>query len=521
MISAILRAPVDLLWFGGIGTYVRARTETNQDVGDRANDAVRITGRDIRAKVVGEGANLALTQQARIEAARAGVRLNTDAIDNSAGVNTSDVEVNIKIALRAAMAAERLSRPDRDRLLASMTDDVARLVLGNNYEQTLALSLEQRAGTSRLALQTRLMNVLEETGALDRAVENLPSDAAIADLRAKGQSLTRPELAVLLAYAKIDLFNGIVSGPLPDDSYLHERLVSYFPPAMRESFAAEIDGHRLRREIVATRLANDLVNRLGPSFAVVLRDATGRNASAVCQGFVLAADGFEVHDLLKRIDALDNALPGEVQNELYASVSTFLQRVTVGLVRAGTSDLGPAVGALRERVRLLKPQLASLASERARQAFEAAEAGLVERGIPQDLATDLALLPLLALVPDMDAVSRETSQPIEAVVRALFELSHALRIGQLENALGTLRPTDYYETLALERAASQIARERRRLTVLAMRNGSGEDPVGSWLASQGDALRDASEQMARLAGTGETSVSRLTLAAGLLQDLGH
>ncbi|WP_019994710.1 NAD-glutamate dehydrogenase [Aureimonas ureilytica] len=521
VISAILRAPVDLLWFGGIGTYVRARSETNQDVGDRANDPVRVTGRDLRAKVIGEGANLALTQQARIEAARAGVRLNTDAIDNSAGVNTSDVEVNIKIALRAAMAAERLTRPDRDTLLASMTDDVARLVLRNNYEQTLALSLEQRAGASRLALQTRLMNVLEETGALDRAVETLPSDAAIADLRAKGQSLTRPELAVLLAYAKIDLFNGIVSGPLPDDSYLHERLVSYFPPAMRQGFAAEIDGHRLRREIVATGLANDLVNRLGPSFAVVLRDATGRNASAVCQGFVLAADGFEAADLLKRIDALDAALPGEVQNELYAAVSLFLQRVTVGTVRAGATDLGPAVAALQERVRRLKPQLAMLASERARQAVEAAEADYVGRGVPQDLAADLALLPLLALVPDMDAVSRETSQPIEAAVRAMFELSHVLRIGQLEAALGTLRPTDYYETLALERAASQIARERRRLAVLALQNGRGQDPVADWLESQGDALRDASEQMARLAGTGETSVSRLTLAAGLLQDLGH
>ncbi|WP_062209526.1 NAD-glutamate dehydrogenase [Aureimonas sp. AU12] len=521
IISAILRAPVDLLWFGGIGTYIRSTTESHLDVGDRANDPVRITAREIRAKVIGEGANLGLTQRGRIEAARAGVRLNTDAIDNSAGVNTSDVEVNIKIAVRGPIAEGRLARPERDKLLASMTPEVAALVLANNYEQTLAISLEERAGPARLALQARLMSALEETGALDREVETLPSDAAIADRRARGLGLTRPEIAVLLAYGKIDLFNAIVAAPLTDDPYFEDRLFRYFPHAVVDAFPGDIRGHRLRREIIATGLANDLVNRLGPSFATVVRDATGRSASAVTAAFVAAYDGFAVADLVGRIDALDAALPGETQNDLYAGVSLFLQGLVVRLVRETMGDLGETVAALRERLQTLKSGIVDLASERARAEFQAREAGWRERGVPDDIAADVALLPLLGLIPDLDAVSRETGQPIERAAAAYFALTHALHIGRLESAISTLRPSDYYETLALERAASQIGRERRRLTVLALRQGTGEDPVADWTAAEGETLRASAEQMRRLAGTGETSVARLTLAAGLLQDLGQ
>ncbi|RIY02804.1 NAD-glutamate dehydrogenase [Aureimonas flava] len=520
IITAILKAPVDLLWFGGIGTYVRASTETNLDVGDRANDAVRVTGRDLRARVVGEGANLGLTQAGRIEAARAGVRLNTDAIDNSAGVNTSDVEVNFKIALRQPLAEGRISREERDRLLGSMTDEVAHLVLANNYAQTLAISLEEKAGVSRLALQARLMAALEETGALDRQVETLPSAGAIADLRARGSSLSRPELAVLLAYAKIDLFNALVASPLPDDPYLADRLLAYFPKALREKFEADVLAHRLRREIVATGLANSFVNHLGVSFATVLRDATGRSGAALAAAYVAIADGFAVAELLAEIDALDARLPGAVQNDLYAAVSFFLQVGVAGLARAGTFDLGETVAALRRLSAEFGPALVDLASEHARAEFAARQAEWTAAGVPEELATRVARLPLLALVPDVERVSRETGRPFGEAMRATFALTQALHIGRLEEALVTLRPSDYYETLALERAGSQIARERRRLTILALGEGGGEDSVADWAASQGEALRAASEQLQRLAGTGETSVARLTLAAGLLQDVG-
>ncbi|WP_279483100.1 NAD-glutamate dehydrogenase [Aureimonas sp. SK2] len=520
IISAILKSPVDLLWFGGIGTYVRASTETNLDVGDRANDAVRIAGREVRAKVIGEGANLGLTQAGRIEAARSGVRLNTDAIDNSAGVNTSDVEVNFKIALRQPLAEGRISREERDRLLGSMTDEVAALVLANNYAQTLAISLEEKAGVSRLALQARLMSALEEMGALDRQVETLPSPGAIADLRARGQCLTRPELAVLLAYAKIDLFNTLVAGPLPDDPYLAGRLLAYFPKALREKFEADVLAHRLRREIVATGLANGFVNHLGLSFATVLRDATGRSGSVLAAAYVAIHDGFDIADLLRQIDALDARLPGSVQNDLYAAVSFFLQVGVAGLARSGAFDLGETAGALKRLSTEFGPSLVDLASDGARAEFTAAQAAWVAAGVPDELATRIARLPLLALLPDVERVSRETGRPFGEAMRATFAITQALHIGRLEEALVSLRPSDYYETLALERAGSQIARERRRLTILALSEGDGEDPVAAWTAAQGEAVRTAAEQLQRLAGTGETSVSRLTLAAGLLQDVG-
>ncbi|WP_062015348.1 NAD-glutamate dehydrogenase [Aureimonas sp. AU4] len=520
IITAILQAPVDLLWFGGIGTYVRASVETNADVGDRANDALRITGRQIRARVVGEGANLGLTQRARIEAARAGVRLNTDAIDNSAGVNTSDVEVNIKIALSGPLRAGSLPMAERDKLLAEMTPDVARLVLRNNYDQTLALSLEERAGASRLSLQQRFMQALEAQGALDREVEFLPGDAQIADLRAKDRGLTRPELAVLLAYAKIDLFNHLAASALPDDPYLAGRLSGYFPPAMRQSYAGAITAHRLRREIVATAVANEFVNRLGPSYATTLIDATGRPAEDVAARFLAAYDGFRIGDLVARVDALDAALPGDRQNELYAAISEFLQAATAILLRLPAEPLAEVVPRLRSRAEELRPVLPSLVSERARAEFQAREAQWQERGLDEDLASDLALLPLLALLPDIERVSRETGTAIEETVRAFFAVTQMLRIGRLEGAIAQLRPTDYYETLALERAASQILRERRRLVAKALQGASdAEHAADSFQAEHGPALARAAERLGQLAGTGETSVARLTLAAGLLQDV--
>jgi glutamate dehydrogenase len=225
IMSAILEAPVDLLWFGGIGTYVRASSETNADVGDRANDAVRVTAADIRAKVIGEGANLGVTQRARIEFGLIGGACNSDAIDNSGGVNSSDVEVNIKIALAGAMRKGMLTRPSRNALLAEMTGEVAGLVLANNYQQTLAISLVAKRGLADLPHQARFISALEQRGLLDRAVEQLPSPAALAERDARGEPLTRAEIGVLLAYAKIVLFSDIVGSSLPDDPHFERDLL--------------------------------------------------------------------------------------------------------------------------------------------------------------------------------------------------------------------------------------------------------------------------------------------------------
>ena len=320
IMTAILKAPVDLLWFGGIGTYVKAPSETDSEVGDRANDPIRITAEEVRARVIGEGANLGVTQKGRIAYGLKGGRCNSDAIDNSAGVNTSDVEVNIKIALANAMFDDRLTRAKRDILLASMTDEVGALVLRNNYLQSLAISLTERKGTGNGLELSRFMSVLEAAKQLNRKVETLPDDQTFAERYANGRPLTRPEIGVLLSYAKIVLFDALVASDLPDDPYFAATLSRYFPAKMQRSNSTDIESHRLRREIIATALANEAINRGGPGFAVSMMDATAASAAEVVKAAVIARDGFDLDRLWNETDALDGKVGGQMQNRVYGEI---------------------------------------------------------------------------------------------------------------------------------------------------------------------------------------------------------
>src|SRR5262249_23078361 len=320
VMNAILKAPADLLFLGRIGTYVRAMSETDDAVGDRANDSIRVTGNELRCKVVGEGANLGMTQRGRVEAAFKGVRLNTDAIDNSAGVNTSDIEVNLKIALTIPLRDGRLTLPARDQLLFGLTDEVAALVLRATYQQPLALSLAERRGLEDLGFQQRLMQTLEQRGQLDRAVEFLPDDLEIAERRRRSKALTRPELAVLLAYAKLSLNHELVHSNVPDDPYFGRELGRYFPNAVAERFPDALEHHRLRREIIATQLANSMINRGGPSLVVRIADQTAQIAAA----FAAVRDSYGMTALNSAIDALDTKISGQLQLELYQAVQDVL-----------------------------------------------------------------------------------------------------------------------------------------------------------------------------------------------------
>jgi glutamate dehydrogenase len=410
VMRAILKAPVDLLFFGGIGTFVRAAAESDDSVGDRANDAIRLTGAELRAKVVGEGANLGMTQRGRIEAALHGVRLNTDAIDNSAGVNTSDVEVNLKIALSAPMRDGRLSFTDRNRLLAEMTEEVARLVLRNNYLQTLALSLAARRGLEDLGFEQRLMQMLEATGELDRAVEFLPDDLEIAERRGRSQALTRPELSVLLAYAKLSLNHELLSSQVPDDPYLGRELGRYFPQTVAERFPDAIEQHRLRREIIVTQLANSMINRGGPSFVVRIADQTGAPSPKIAAAFAAVRDSYQMSALNNEIDGLDNQISGTLQLELYAGLQDLLLDRVVWFLRnvdlreglagivthyhAGISGVAAALdGALPEA-----------AAARCRER----EGDLLKQGVPDGLARRIARLPVLAAAPDIVLMADRT-----------------------------------------------------------------------------------------------------------------
>ena len=324
VMKTILGMPVDLLWFGGIGTYVRASDETDDAAGDRANDPIRVTAKDLKCKVIGEGANLGMTQRGRIEAGLNGGRLNTDAIDNSAGVNTSDVEVNIKIALSEPMRTGALSLDQRNALLGEMTDEVAALVLRNNYLQTLALSLAQRRGLDDLGFQQRLMQTLETRGLLDRSVEYLPDDMAIAERRRRSHPLTRPELAVLLAYAKLTLYGDLLESKVPDDPYLGRELGRYFPRLLMERFPDAVEKHRLRREIIATHIVNSIINRGGPSLVVRMADETGAQPDAITRAFVAVRDSYQMPELNGEIDKLDAKITGKLQLDLYAAVQDLL-----------------------------------------------------------------------------------------------------------------------------------------------------------------------------------------------------
>jgi glutamate dehydrogenase len=326
LMKAILKAPVDLLFFGGIGTYVRASNESDDAAGDRANDAIRVTGGDLKCKVIGEGANLGMTQRGRIEAAQRGVRLNTDAI-NSAGVNTSDVEVNIKIALSGPVRAGKLTMEARNALLAQMTDEVAHLVLRNNYQQTLAISLAQRRGLEDLGFQQRLMQTLEVRGELNRGVEFVPDEVAIAERRKRNAGLTRPELAVLLAYAKLSLYSELLDSPVPDDPYLGRELERYFPKEMSKRYSDALHAHRLRREIIATQLTNSMINRGGATLIVRIADQTGAASPAISAAFAAVRNSYELIELNSQIVTSTTRYPARFNSSLRAVQDLLLDRL--------------------------------------------------------------------------------------------------------------------------------------------------------------------------------------------------
>ncbi|MQT13019.1 NAD-glutamate dehydrogenase [Segnochrobactrum spirostomi] len=519
VMSAILRAEVDLLWFGGIGTYVRASTETDADAGDRANDAIRVAAATLRAKVVGEGANLGMTQRARIEAGRHGIRLNTDAIDNSAGVNTSDVEVNIKIALATPMRDGRLAREDRDVLLSGMTDDVAKLVLANNYRQPLALSLAQRRGLADLGFQQRLMQSLEQRGLLDRAVEFLPDDPTLAERARTGDPLTRAELAVLLAYAKLTLYDDLLKSSVPDDSYLARDLYAYFPHAIRDAYPDAIESHRLRREIIATAVANAIINFGGPAFAVRLADETGADAPTIAAGFAAASDAFRLGEIYGAIDALDNRVAGDLQLELYGKIGELLLSRTIWFIRNVDLNAGldGIVGRYRDGIDALAADLDAVLPEDLVRQKSAAAMELVRREVPGDVAIRLTAIRALALGPDAVLVAERTGRPVTEVGATLFALVHRLQIEALAANAAAISVADYYERLALDRALDRIGSAIRAIAGAVAADGTGVEAVDRWLEANPSAAR-IRRAVQEIAASGLT-LAKLTVAAGLLGDL--
>jgi glutamate dehydrogenase len=520
VITAILKARVDLLWFGGIGNYIRASAESDDHVGDRANDPIRITGADVRARVIGEGANLGVTQRGRIEAAQKGLKLNTDAIDNSAGVNTSDVEVNIKIALARPEREGRLSPADRNSLLAVMTDEVGALVLRNNYLQTLALSLAERKGVAETGFLARLMQSLEQRGLLSRAVEFLPDDAAIAERTRRGQSLTRPELAVLLAYAKLTLYDDLLVTSVPDDCYLARRLSEYFPREVQDKFPAAVESHRLRREIIATGLVNAVINRGGPACIVRLIDETDADIPTIVMAYVAVVECYGLRRLNDAIDALDTRIDGQLQLALYAGVQDLLLSRMVWYVRnvdfkagldAVIARFGPGIRAIAAGLDDALPQDLQAARIKRRQ-------DLIDAAVPADLAGELADLDALVPAPDIVTVAERTTRAIGDAAATFFAAEANFRLDRIIAAARNVPANDFFERLAIDRAVDQIAAAERRLAADMLATGqSGQQAVETWLAAHPEATR-IRRSVEEIAGSGLT-LAKLTVAANLLGDL--
>ncbi len=536
LINAILRARAELLYLGGIGTYVKASTESHADAGDKTNDGWRVDGADLRVKVVCEGANLGLTQAGRIEFALHGGRINTDAIDNSAGVDSSDHEVNIKIATGALERAGALTRPQRNKLLRSMTQEVAAHVLQHNYDQTLALSLMDLDAVSDLEAQGRFMARLETQGRLDRTVEGLPGPALLAERAQAKSGLVRPEAAVLLAYGKLELSRDIVASTAPDDPYFEAVLEGYFPKGLR-SYDQGLSRHRLRREIIATIAANDIINTCGPSFPGRLMAAASCDTRALIVGYEAAKAILDLPRLWKAVAALDSKVPGEIpagaQMALFRRLVYTLRGETFWLARrAGRENLG--VVDLIARYAPGTAELRSLGGDLLapveRRRVDVAVQAMVALGGPQGLAREVAALEPLTTAMDLVDLAEASSWKLPAAARLYQQVGADFAFDRLRVAAGSFRAGDNFERTALRRLMEDLLAEQATVTrsvmALAGSERSADDPakaaraVEIWSSKRKDLVRAANQAVEEIESVGGAwTFAKLTIANAALREL--
>jgi glutamate dehydrogenase len=487
LISAILRSPVDLLWFGGIGTYVKAPAENHIEVGDPANDALRVDATEIRARVIGEGANLGVTQAARIAFSLGGGRINTDFIDNSAGVDCSDNEVNIKIALAAATRSGKLSAKKRNALLESMTDEVAGIVLEDNRLQALALSIAEAGGAAASASHLHLIEVLEELGGLDRRTEGLADRETLMRRAADGQGLTRPELAVLLSSAKLALQDAIEKSALPDDPALEGLLIGRFPAPMRSKFAEEIRGHRLRREMIATSLANRIVNRLGLIHPFELAEEEGVGFAEVAAAFVVAERLFALDSLWRDLD--EAAMPEAARLMLFERVAAAVGNLMSDVLRTAQGKVAPGImiGELAESVARLAAAREELLAGMTREQSRAVRAQFAETGAPKALTGRVADLFDYDGAIGLARLALDTGVEPTRLTHAFTDVGGKLGLDWAQAIAAHMNPSDVWERLLVDGLARDFQQMRLDfLRRLLKRKGAKADPAGAvaeWAAS--------------------------------------
>jgi glutamate dehydrogenase len=526
LIQAMLRAPVDLLWNGGIGTYVKSASESHPDVGDKANDAVRVDGAQLRCRVVGEGGNLGFTQRGRIEFALAGGRVNTDAIDNAGGVNCSDHEVNIKILLDSVVATGDLTGKQRNELLAEMTDAVGGRVLRGSYTQTQALSLARAQAPAMLDVHDRVMRYFEQKGRLDRALEALPDAETIAERRTAGQGLAQPELAVILAYSKITLYAALLDSDLPEDAALADELARYFPAPLPERFGDRMQEHRLRREIVATRVTNDMVDRAGTTFVFRIGEDTGAPPSDIARAYAVARDVFEVRSLWADVEALDLQVAAATQIGMLLESRRLVERATRWLLQTRHRPL--AIAAEVERfqggVQAVSAALPGALVAEEREQWEARVSALVEEDVPEELARRVASLGALFAALDIVEAAAATQRSVEEVAALHFLLGGRLHLHWLRDRVAALPRANRWQAMARAALRDDLFSLHAELTADVLRSGGEEeadaaDRLDAWIDAHRAAVDRCLEILGEIRTGGTFDLTTLPVALREVRNL--
>ena len=525
LIYAILQAPADLLWNGGIGTYVKSQTQTNTDVGDKANDAVRVNGNQLKVKVVGEGGNLGLTQLGRIEAARHGVRLNTDAIDNSAGVDTSDHEVNIKIALESAVKAGRLAQDARSLLLHDMTDEIAEDVLQDNYDQNVVLGNARRGAPALVSVHQRMIRHLEHEGILDRAVENLPDDEEFATRRAAGEALTSPELAVMLAYGKIALLAELNETNLADDPWFEKTLIDYFPPKMRDAYTDEIVSHPLRSQIINTEITNRLLNIGGITFVFRAQEETGATAVQVVKAALTAVDVFSIDQMWEWVNELDTQIPTTAQSALQLETRRLLDRATRWFLQTRTGDLDIAkqVAYFAPVVSRHSKGVANMLTGNEAERFERLTKRFMEAGAPEELAHKAASsLDIFALL-DITDICVKAGADSATVIPLYFTLSDRYDMDRILLRITALPRGDRWTALARQALRSDLYQAIASLTSTVIESTDATIPprerIAQWEEANGEGVARARATLDEINAVEEPDLATLSVALRVLRNL--
>lgn len=490
LIKIVLKSSADLFWNGGIGTYVKSSQESHADVGDKANDILRVNGDELRFKVLGEGGNLGMTQLSRVEYALGGGRCNTDFIDNAAGVDCSDHEVNIKILLNDVITNGDMTAKQRNNLLKEMTESISELVLDNNYKQTQALSLAERESLLRTGEYRRLIQSMEQSGRLNRQLEFIPEDDELVERKGSGKGLTRPELSVLISYAKSELKEKLVDSTVPDDTYMLQAVETAFPQRLRDDYNSNIHSHRLRREIISTQLANDMVNTMGMTFVNRMSVATGVDCCDIMRAYITARDVFDMPVLLTQIEALDYQIDSQVQMELIAQMMRLVRRASRWFVRNRRGKIEPEVqiASFRSSVRSLREALPGIINGKFKQERDKRCQYYESKGVPAQLASSISsateFYPFLGIIE----AAHSMSEPVERVAKMYFGLSERLELDWFATQITGLHIENNWQAMARESYRDDLEWQQRALTVAAMRHlcekGDVEACINRWMEQQ-------------------------------------